>query len=203
MRSSEGLCRVARGYGVATTLSMSQMGSGSSTVKLGNTWACLDRSSRRRTARTRSPIRIAPTSSGSRCCSRLLKHGVVGRTPGLAYERFRDAIAEALGCVTLQRLSVPRGRAFNIGQAYTIILNGDDPVGLRSNPQIQFSAGQTFRIVRIDNDEPRGAFEVQTTEYWYQFEIGGREILAFISGRLSFGIRRRSSRAVSIECMSH
>jgi hypothetical protein len=103
----------------------------------------------------------------------------VGRTPDEAFRDFRNALDEALGCITAGRLSVPGVRRFDVGRVYSVVLNRSDPIRLRGAIPLHFSAGQRIRIVEA-RESTHSPFAVATVEYWYQFATARQEeILAF------------------------
>lgn len=76
----------------------------------------------------------------------------------------------AVGCVTHGRFVGRLPHQPQLNRPYDLTINNGDPVSLRSDPKLAFSAGQKFRIVEND-DRESGPFQATTIEYWYEFSV--------------------------------
>lgn len=104
---------------------------------------------------------------------------MAGTTPPEAYKRFQDGLNEALSCVTAGRLTVPRGPRLEGDLEYSIVLNRGQPVDLRGDHRLRFSALQNFVIIKTDYPQS-GPYNVRTTEYVYQIATRDQdELLAY------------------------
>lgn len=95
---------------------------------------------------------------------------MAGRNPEQAYRNFLRPINEALGCITPQRLSVPRGaRRFAVDTDYVFGLPDPGQVAVQGHSRMLFYAGQVFRIVQRPSGDERGPYKVETVRYMYKY----------------------------------
>jgi len=100
-------------------------------------------------------------------------------TPEQAYNRYIDRLERALGCISPKRLDLVTPVKFQLDTEYPLVLNNNDPVLLRGQEDVHFSAGQRFRIVE-DREIEHGPYRVHTVEYWYQIDRPeGSEVLTY------------------------
>jgi len=105
---------------------------------------------------------------------------VAGHTPQEAVNNYIKPLTEALLCITQQRLSRPLSKGLKLNTSYATNLAKMDPVALKGQPQLKFSAGQTFQIVESDKPNPNGRIKISTRSYFYEITTSDdHQILSF------------------------
>lgn len=105
---------------------------------------------------------------------------MTGRTPSRAVQNYVDPLAEALLCITQQRLSRPPSRDLTLNTLYEANLADMDPVDLAGPIPLKFSAGQNYEIVELEEEDPQGRYNIRTCGYFYEIATADeRQILSF------------------------
>ena len=105
---------------------------------------------------------------------------MAGRNPSEAFRHFITPVCQALQCITLARLTLGERTKIATGVLYTVALNDMDPVPLKGETPMLFSAGLVVRIVEAEGGDPGGRFQVSTARYFYHFSTTeNREVLSF------------------------
>lgn len=105
---------------------------------------------------------------------------MAGRTLSEAVQNYITPLAEALLCITQQRLSRPPSHGLRLNTLYEANLADMDPVDLVGETPLKFSAGQNYEIVELDRGDPRGRYKITTRAYFYEITTADdRQILSF------------------------
>lgn len=100
-------------------------------------------------------------------------------TPDKVFQQYAAPIERALGCIASERLLLAHPRPLEVGPVHPLLLNRNQPVVLRGDQRLQFSAGWHFRIVH-GSDLETDTFRIELVNYWYVLSSAvGQEILAF------------------------
>jgi hypothetical protein len=105
---------------------------------------------------------------------------LAGRTLSEAVNNYIAPLAEALLCITQRRLSRPPSRGLRLNTPYEANLADMDPVALRGQVPLTFSAGQNYEILELDEGDQRWRYAIRTSAYFYAIATAeGRSILEF------------------------
>lgn len=105
---------------------------------------------------------------------------MAGRTLSEAVQNHVGPLAEALLCVTRQRLSYPPSRGLKLNTLYEANLANMDPVALVGASPLMLSAGQNYEIVETAAPGPRGRYAIRPRGYFYEIATtDNRQVLSF------------------------
>jgi hypothetical protein len=105
---------------------------------------------------------------------------LAGRTLSEAVQNHVEPLAEALSCVTRQRLSRPPSRGLKLNTLYEANLANMDPVALSGASPLTLSAGQNYEIMESAGPDPRGRSTIRPRGYFYEIATAdNRQVLSF------------------------
>lgn len=103
-----------------------------------------------------------------------------GRSPTQAFKNYIKPLRQALQCITDSRLTVAKRQTIEVDTLYAVVLNDMDPVPIRGEIPLGFTAGQTVSIITTEASDPRGPYRASTARYFYEIATTeGQEILSF------------------------
>ncbi|MCC6790813.1 MAG: hypothetical protein IT336_03960 [Thermomicrobiales bacterium] len=105
---------------------------------------------------------------------------MTGRTPSEAVQTYITSVAEALLCITQQRLSRPPSRGLEVDTLHEANLADMDPVRLAGLTPLTFSAGQNDDIVEHVDGYSAERFRIRPRGYFCETATDDdRQILSF------------------------
>lgn len=100
-------------------------------------------------------------------------------TPEIVFLHYLRPLEQALGCIASERFAAIRWTPFEVGRAYSLVLNRDVPEPVKSNALLSFATAQVFRIGKGASCDPT-SYRVQVVRYRYAISTAdGREVLGF------------------------